>query len=96
MSNIDTGGPAFATPAVIDHDSGEIAIDAVPGMTLLDWFAGKALASCIIVIGGTTPHSVSDAMQQYECTNQQELCCKIAYQFADAMIAEKRRREGGK
>lgn len=40
---IDEGGPAFATPSVV-HENGQIEVGSF-GMSLRDWFAGKALSN---------------------------------------------------
>lgn len=71
------GGPAFpqgnkylapgALPQVIDYG-------LQGGMTLRDWFAGKALTGM-----GTMP-----------CwPNEHDKCAEIAYRYADAMLAER-------
>jgi len=96
MSNIDTGGPAFPTPALIDHETGEVAIDSVPGMTLLDLFAGKALSPCIAALDELSSDGLESVLKKNGCATTHQLCSKAAYEYADAMIAEKRRREGGK
>lgn len=64
MSKPD-GGPAFP----INHLQKNI-----PGMTLRDWFAGKALSSFLQSEGGEFNPS------HY---------AKTAYQYADAMLAER-------
>lgn len=92
MSNIDTGGPAFPTPAVIDHDTGEVAIDVVPGMTLRDWFAGQAMQWVIDAYVNNT-EELFDFGNRSDMTPSQYVAT-VAYELADDMIAEKRRSEG--
>ena len=73
MTKTDDGGPAYPHPGVCN------------GMTLLDWFAGQALAG--ILAGGfadTIPH---------DDVNGGGDAAFYAYQYAEAMIAQKRRRE---
>lgn len=50
------------------------------GMSLRDWFAGQALAG-IIACPGAEPDDAS-----------RDGCASLAYEFADAMIAERAKR----
>lgn len=72
MSKIDDGGFAFPIPAT-EHNYAEF------GMTIRDWFAGKALAGLL-------------ACQDTVGTNVD--IARSVYALADAMIAE-RRKGGG-
>jgi hypothetical protein len=78
MSARDDGGPAFPIQGSYDTDYEH------NGMTLRDWFAGQALAG---ILGGgfadTIPH---------DDLNGGRDAAAFAYQYADAMIAE---RKGG-
>ncbi len=57
----------------------DIKPDGFPG-DLLDWFAGQAMAGMLVG-------------EQWR--EETVACAKVAYEHAAAMIAEKRRREGG-
>jgi hypothetical protein len=75
---VNTGGPAF--PCQPCDRQGQPVAEMSPGMTLLDWFAGQALAGMC-----ANPHrdlGWSGGAQD-------------AYKHAVAMLAEKQRREGG-
>lgn len=59
------GGPAFPRPASEDtsrgsQKDGDTTEDAQPGMSLRDWFAGKALASL-------APHSITAVETAEDC-----------------------------
>jgi len=71
---VDDGGPAF--PAFDPRNSAGAYLP-LGGMTLLDWFAGKALASRQVKIDDDNVDSLAFDF----------------YKMAVAMIAEKRRRE---
>lgn len=79
MSTRD-GGPAFPGKRCIGHDvMNETPIYEHPsGMTLLDWFAGQALAGEM----ETGKPTFGDAL----------VIAKRCYGFADAMLAERERR----
>ena len=80
MSEHDTGGPAYPRP----YSTNGLAEDGPDvGMTLLDWFAGKA--ACGLVDGGLVRG----------CGFGDTEIARNAYNIAAALIAEKRRREGG-
>lgn len=64
----DTGGPAFPTLADNGHAMNQ------DGMTLRDWFAGKAMQS--LMLAAKTSQDV-------------DLLSKGAYQMADAMLKER-------
>jgi len=76
----DDGGPAFATAENGDFKNAWHQ----EGMTLADWFAGQALVSMIN----------DPAMRDDESLAWSDYA-RESYNFADAMIAEKRRREAG-
>jgi len=70
----DTGGPAMPhnrSLALCEHCAQE---QAHPGMTLLDWFAGQAIAG--------------------KCDLDPDQYSVWAYDLAEALVAEKRKREG--
>ena len=72
----DDGGPAY--PLSEDAISHRCRDFNMQGMTLLDYFAGQALAG--LLANPEKDYAYADAAD-------------LAYRQADAMIAEKRRRE---
>lgn len=70
MSEIENGGPAFP----FAFTDGSRVSD---GMTLLDYFAAKAMQSCIQTCANDTMDGMSRA----------EYFAKKAYECADAMLA---------
>ena len=75
MSN-DTGGLAFQNFSHDCNDCPELA----KGMTLLDYYAGQALATMVESWAGSDSKYAGDVARK-------------CYSFADAMITEKNRRE---
>lgn len=75
---VDTGGNAFPTEDVVHKNPENEQHFCFPGMTLLDYFAGQILAAC-------TPDNIIEKKLGVLAAN--------AYMVAQAMIAEKRRRE---
>ena len=71
----NTGGPAFP--------SDNFGKDSAMGMTLLDWFAGQALA-CRALYNN----------KEYDSVPPDEYVADWAYDIAAAMLAEKAKREG--
>ena len=70
------GGPAFARPTFI-HSRGcgtGYYVDGTNGMSLRDWFAGKALMGLLV-------HDANTGAFAYYAAE--------SYRFADAMIAER-------
>lgn len=73
MSTKNDGGPAFPLSAY-QSQSGEWQNSPEFGMSLRDWFAGRALSAIEVTSPGqATP----------------ERFAEVAYQIADAMIAER-------
>lgn len=72
----NTGGPAFPIPGLQEHEE-------FNGMTLRDYFAAKALPAAMSIpwrdVGYQPADGLSD-MQQH---------ARLAYQMADAMLAER-------
>ena len=77
MNTHNDGGPAFPTkhPAL---DPRACGVTTEPGMTLRDWFAGKALQGMLA---------------DPERRGSYGEFAKHAYAFADAMLAERSRHE---
>lgn len=87
MSNKDTGGPAFPEHHYFDPDRGQYGQHMTAsdvgrgGMSLRDWFAGQALIGYL-------------AETKHPDNATPSIVAKWCYANADAMLAEKRRREG--
>lgn len=89
----DDGG--FAYPQPLDGDGnpvGNVWLGA-GGKTLLDWFAGQAL------VGWLAGPCAGDALDDYDghpegFAEHQTFVARSCYGYAEAMVAEKRRREG--
>lgn len=82
---IDDGGPAFpqdSTVQVVYGPNGDAAghrvVDAKPGMSLRDWFAGQALTGML-----ADPYSGGD----------EHTIARGAYMQADAMLAARKRED---
>ena len=71
MKTKDNGGPAFP------ETCGD---QIVPGMTLRDYFAAKAM---LAILGGVI------AKTENEAAEVPELVSEVAYLVADAMLAER-------
>ena len=83
MTKHDDGGPAYPeqvpdTPTSIPGIVYNATIK--PGMTLLDYYAGQALATMVESWAGSDSKYAGDVARK-------------CYSFADAMITEKNRRE---
>ena len=94
----DDGGQAYPyvedVPTVYTLNTGEkVAGEPVEpvhreGLTLLDYFAGQAMAGQIPDLA-----EAIEAMSGADLREIHENMADIAYRYADAMIKEKRRRE---
>lgn len=77
-AHIDDGGPAFPLRVEFPTTGPHHEL----GMSLRDWFAGKALAGiCAHTDTGNAPPCEGEA--------------RVAYAFADAMLAERKRGASG-
>ncbi len=74
------GGAAFPVTKEVRHIGSSEVHFGDPGMTLRDWFAGQAVAK----MSGANFASFSTC----------DSIASVAYKIADAMIDEKRKREG--
>lgn len=79
MTTQDDGGPAFPGTWWDRDSTGVAPRESYPGMTLRDWFAGMAMAAMLARRPGERPYGVDGAI--------------AAYNHADAMLAERARRE---
>lgn len=78
---IDDGGPAFPG---IDGPPSEYR----PGMSLREWFAGRALTSVVQSVITVDPSALERAAKAEGYSGPiHGFAAKIAYQYADAMIA---------
>lgn len=90
MSDED-GGPAFPVPQPTrDTEEKENYWDT-RGMTLRDWFAGQAFAA---MVAGEGALMVADRDERYDETNWAEVVASNAYNFADAMLAARTKKQG--
>ena len=72
---IDTGGPAFSGVKGFYNAQGTFCMNGShEGMTLRDWYAGKALT-------GRTAASIDETPED---------CAKWCHKYADAMIAARK------
>lgn len=91
----DTGGPAYPLVLQEKDEEGRVSPVIQGGMTLLDYFAGEAMEAIYIsgdhkkAMDNYTPGEPEPIKR--DC-NQHEVAA-WAYGVAEAMIAEKRRRE---
>ena len=72
MEKINDGGPAFPATVQDDRDCGSRYAAGYGGMSLRDWFAGKALEG--------------QAHRFDHPHNHRELLAKDCYEIADAML----------
>lgn len=89
------GGPAYPQPVATSNGAIYAACekgDVYAGMSLRDWFAGQALASCIAVqmqqmvaLASQIPDGQEDQFQ----AAANEGIAALAYEIADAMLAER-------
>lgn len=69
----DTSGPAFPCPPPIVNGNGDFIYGESGGMTLRDWFAGRAITGILSVETETFGYSSAGAVGR-------------AYEIADAML----------
>lgn len=85
MNKINDGGPAF--PHNEKNDDGSHHWTC-PGMTLRDWFAGKALANPTICTGSASEWELKSWFGPNRSNiTREEIISKQAYRYADAMLA---------
>ena len=95
---IDEGGPAFpgtlgvpgygAIP--VNLPNGQTGwVDVLPGMTLRDYFAAKALPPILASLdrlGGEAVAACKELGLDPETTSMRDLAATVAYGYADAML----------
>ena len=95
MSAPTDGGPAFPNAQrLFDDDTQSWVVNSVGGMTLRDWFAGKAPAQEIesmipVTVGECAKFIGMDAADYIGGEYWQKVLAKARYQWADAMLAER-------
>jgi len=87
MSKINDGGPAF--PHHFEDAGGHPRFLQSTGMTLRDWFAGQALAGMMDY--ACKAPMISD--NQDGANKNLANSARLAYAFADAMIAQSQKQE---
>jgi len=107
MTKHDDGGPMFPHPSLWQGPAPEPPDDLTkgakvvyrfgsPGVSLHDWYAGQALAG-LVNFGYTDSWDDNDDKAAImEIGDEEVRSARHAYILADAMIAEKRRREAEK
>jgi hypothetical protein len=86
MTDVKDGGPAFGSAATHSRDDGQGSIRQIgahPGMTLRDWFAGRAMQA--VVTGFLAGDQRGDLEHQHTA--------EAAYAIADAMLAARSRHD---
>ena len=86
----DDGGPAFPLHAVLDNDTGEVAIDPQRGMSLRDYFAIGALTGLLAGVESPPCRAKDEAGIEAERQNYAKDLAAGAYMYADAMLAARR------
>lgn len=78
----DDGDPAFPVQLGTQHDR----YLAAPGMSLRDWFAGQALTG-LLMRGASSPKALAESWDE----DIGRSVAYMAYEFADAMLEERKR-----
>ncbi len=90
MTNQDTGGPAYPTyrlTSTPEPGGFDLSLERVAGMTLLDYFAAQATDNDI------RAHAKYRSSWGHSRARPERTRVEARYCFAEAMLAEKRRRE---
>lgn len=89
-TKINDGGAAFPTLEMLDNEGRVVQYAKDTGMTLRDYFAGQCLAGFQEACTDDTPDGKWTFGPTYEDL------AKSCYRQADAMLAERLKREKGK
>jgi hypothetical protein len=81
------GGPAFPVVGVPD------ACDS-PGMSLRDWFAGQALAGFLSQFASEDAYVAMGRLAKQDGVSIKDATAAVAFEHAEAMMAERERRYG--
>jgi len=82
------GGPAYPTTHYQYSAPREFSPETWEGMTIRDYFAGQALASLILRAGSGEADIEMERLGLIHGETD-KLCAKCAYDYADAMLAER-------
>ncbi|WP_434712925.1 hypothetical protein NMA58_08090 [Rhizobium sp. YTUHZ045] len=88
-----TGGPAFPIVTTETNEHGFTFPFVEPGMSLRDWFAGKALPICIQQLGEIDDADFDQLGRIHGISGKvviADLAARMAYAHADAMIVIRR------
>lgn len=88
------GGPAFPNLHDVEWESGHGLALKHPGMSILDYFAAEAMHAILL----STMTNEAAALTHVERAKRhgigtREMTAAAAYEIAETMVAEKRRRE---
>jgi len=87
----DTGGQAFTGWQPEHLDEGfTVCAQSSKGMTLLDYFAGQVVMG---LVSNASEAKGIDAVSRKSGKTYQGIMAEYSYNVAEAMVAEKRRRE---
>ena len=87
MNDIKDGGPAFPVMWTEINDGKSPQITACePGMSLRDWFAGKALAGLLADPDDTYCDASDEEGIELERREYADARARDAYRYADAML----------
>ena len=91
MTKIDDGGPAFPVIPPLDASGSSASGYPYPdqGMSLRDWFAGRALAGLCANPGGPYQANEHDGWQIVNCMPIN--VAEEAYYLADAMLEARKK-----
>lgn len=84
-------GPAFPSSYAMSPQG--FTTDHEPGMSLRDWFAGRAMQS---MFAGDGARMVANRDKRYDETNWAEVVALNAYEMADAMLTARAQPKGEK
>lgn len=86
MDAIKDGGPAFPKTVDWNHENQD-------GMTLRDWFAGKALIGELASSSGVESAEATAEASIKANLSIERYIARVCYNMADAMIEERMRRK---
>ena len=87
------GGPAFPRPNSTDEHSQPCNVSyAEDGMSLRDWFAGKALQGILAVPDVDSQSIPGKEGDVLEISDWVEYLPQVAYDYADAMLVARERK----
>lgn len=98
MSTKDDGGPAFPAKRTehrpIVEGGAPFPVEAhYTGLSIRDWFAGMALSGICASINNEAMANAVTAAAKAHGVHEEEFAAKQAYALADAMLAEREKRD---